>query len=113
MIAVKVDERTRAIGLEVRPAAAVASVERRVADRVVLLVVRRLQILAEAELQRRPAAAEQIGDLNRAVELERLRVALDRNATQARLDHLQQLQRAYTRKALLVVDQKLTADYTD
>jgi hypothetical protein len=59
------------------------------------------------------AAAEQIGDLNRAVELEKLRLALDRNATQARLDHLQQLQRAYTRKAVRVVDQKLTADYTD
>jgi tetratricopeptide (TPR) repeat protein len=59
------------------------------------------------------AAAEQIGDLNRAVELERLRLALDKNATQARLDHLQQLQRAYTRKPLLVVDQKLTADYTE
>jgi hypothetical protein len=59
------------------------------------------------------AAAEQIGDLNRAVEFERLRLALDKNATQARLDHLQELQRAYTRKMLLVVDQKLTADYTD
>jgi uncharacterized protein HemY len=58
-------------------------------------------------------AAEQIGDLNRAVELERLRLALDKNATQARLNHLQQLRRAYTRKALLVVDQRLTADYTD
>ena len=59
------------------------------------------------------AAAEQIGDLNRAVELERLRLLLDKSATQARLDHLQQLQRAYTRKAFFVVDQKLTADYTD
>jgi tetratricopeptide (TPR) repeat protein len=59
------------------------------------------------------AAAEQIGDLNRAVEFERLRLALDKNATQARLDHLQELQRAYTRKMLFVVDQKLTADYTD
>jgi DNA-binding SARP family transcriptional activator len=58
-------------------------------------------------------AAEQIGDLNRAVELERLRLVLDRNATQARLDHLQQLQRAYTRKTFFVVDQKLTADYTE
>jgi hypothetical protein len=41
------------------------------------------------------AAAEQIGDLNRALELERLKLALvstvpERNATQARLDHLQQ-----------------------
>jgi hypothetical protein len=48
-------------------------------------------------------AAEQIGDLNRAVELERLRLVLvttlsERSATLARLDHLQQ---------------KLAADNTD
>ncbi|HEX3250693.1 MAG TPA: tetratricopeptide repeat protein [Pyrinomonadaceae bacterium] len=40
-------------------------------------------------------AAEQIGDLNRALELERLRLTLvttasEKNATQARMDHLQQ-----------------------
>jgi hypothetical protein len=58
-------------------------------------------------------AAEQIGDLNRAVELERLRLALDRNATEARLDRLQQLQSLHTRKATLAIDQRLTADYTD
>jgi len=60
-------------------------------------------------------AAEQIGDLNRAVELEKLRLSLDRSATQARLDHLQQLQlaAARTRKAAFVVDQKLTTDITE
>jgi hypothetical protein len=59
-------------------------------------------------------AAEQIGDLNRAVELEQLRLALvdtasDRKATVARLDHLQQLQAApgRFRKVSLVVDQRL------
>jgi hypothetical protein len=59
-------------------------------------------------------AAEQSGDLNRAVELERLRLAIaassaERNATQARLDHLQQLQSSASRvqKATLVVDQRL------
>ena len=62
------------------------------------------------------AAAEQLGDLNRAVELERLRLPLvntlsERNATQVRLDHLQQLQStaARTRRVSLVVDQKLVA----
>jgi hypothetical protein len=59
------------------------------------------------------AAAEQIGDLNRAVELERLRMALDKTTTSARLAHLEQLQNAVTRKAFLIVDQKLTTDYTD
>jgi len=56
-------------------------------------------------------AAEQTGDLNRAVEFERLRLGLDKNATQARLDHLQQLQTlaARTRKSSLVVDQRLIA----
>jgi hypothetical protein len=44
-------------------------------------------------------AAEQLGDLNRAEDLERLRLGLidtaaERKATLARLDHLQQLQRA-------------------
>src|SRR6185369_131473 len=48
------------------------------------------------------AAAEQLGDLNRAVKLERLRFALvdtlsERNATQTRLDHLQQLQASAAR----------------
>jgi len=61
-------------------------------------------------------AAEQLGELNRAVELERLRLALvntsaERNATQARLDHLQQLQSSANRvrKTSFVVDQKLVA----
>ena len=54
------------------------------------------------------AAAEQIGDLNRAVEFERLRLALDKNVTQARLDHLQQqwaeaaLRQAITRRGARV-----------
>ena len=63
------------------------------------------------------AAAEQLGDLNRAVEIERLRLALvgtlsERHATQARLDHLQQLQSsvARVRKESLVIDQRLVAD---
>jgi hypothetical protein len=62
------------------------------------------------------AVAEQLGDLNRAVEFERLRLALvdnlsERHATQARLDHLQQLQITADgmRKVPLVVDQRLVA----
>jgi hypothetical protein len=62
------------------------------------------------------AAAEQVSDLNRAVEFEQLRLALlstesDRKTTQARLDHLQQLQNAPARlrKVSLVVDQRLVA----
>ncbi len=61
-------------------------------------------------------AAQQIGDLNRAIELERRRLAFantpaERNAAQARLDNLQQLQTAAgrVRKTPLVVDQKLVA----
>jgi Flp pilus assembly protein TadD len=64
------------------------------------------------------AAAEQIGDLKRALELERLRLALlttisERNASNARLDHLQQLQSSAVRKRSLIVDQRLTTDFTD
>jgi hypothetical protein len=62
------------------------------------------------------AAAEQLGDLNRAVELEQLRLPLtstlsERNATQGRLNHLQQLQSAVARtpRVSLVVDQRLVA----
>ena len=62
------------------------------------------------------SAAEQVGDLNRALEFERLRLASvntlsERNATQARLDHLEQLQTAAARirRVSLVVDQKLVA----
>jgi hypothetical protein len=65
-------------------------------------------------LARLSIAAEQIRDLNRAVELERLRLVfvdtlVERNATQARLDHLQELQTSMgrVRKASLVVDQRL------
>jgi hypothetical protein len=60
-------------------------------------------------------AAEQLGDLNRAVQLEQLRLALvhtisEKNATQARLDHLQQLQNAAReRKGSFVIDQRLVA----
>lgn len=61
-------------------------------------------------------AAEHVGDLNRAIELERLRLAFvdtvsERNATQARLDNLQQLQttEGRRRKAPFVIDQKLVA----
>lgn len=61
-------------------------------------------------------AAEQVGDLNRAVEFERLRLALantesERKTTQARLDHLQQLQSAPSRirKISLLVDHRLVA----
>lgn len=59
-------------------------------------------------------AAEQIGDLNRAMELERLRLALldtvsAKRATQARLDHLQQLRSAAgrVRRVSFVVDHRL------
>ncbi|HEX6717331.1 MAG TPA: hypothetical protein VF088_09470, partial [Pyrinomonadaceae bacterium] len=62
-------------------------------------------------------AAEQLGDLNRAVELERLRLAAvttvsERNATQTRLDHLEQLQSTAgrIRKVAFVVDQKPVGD---
>jgi len=58
-------------------------------------------------------AAEQIGDLNRALELEKQRLALDKNISSARLDHLKQLQNSVARKAVLIVDQKLTTDYTE
>jgi len=47
------------------------------------------------------------------VDLERQRLELDHNAPHARLAHLEQLQNSVTRKAFLIVDQKLTADYTD
>jgi Flp pilus assembly protein TadD len=58
-------------------------------------------------------AAEQLGDLNRAYELEQLRLALlvkkpDRDLAQARLDHLREIQNgAQPRKLSLVIDQRL------
>ncbi|HYV13023.1 MAG TPA: tetratricopeptide repeat protein [Pyrinomonadaceae bacterium] len=58
-------------------------------------------------------AAEQLGDLNRAVELEQLRLALltkqpDRDLAQARLNHLHELRTgAQPRKLSLVIDQRL------
>jgi hypothetical protein len=58
-------------------------------------------------------AAEQLGDLNRAYELEQLRLALlikkpDRDLAQARLDHLRERQNgAQPRKLSLVIDQRL------
>ena len=58
-------------------------------------------------------AAEQLGDLNRAVELEQLRLALlikkpDRDLAQARLDHLRELQIGTQEKKLsLLIDQRL------
>src|SRR6185369_17767449 len=58
-------------------------------------------------------AAEQLGDLNRAYELEQLRLALlikepDRDLAQARLDHLRELRTgAQPRKLSLVIDQRL------
>jgi hypothetical protein len=60
------------------------------------------------------AAAEQVGDLNRALEFERLRLASvntpsERNATQARVDHLEQLQQTRMPKLSLVVDQRLVS----
>jgi tetratricopeptide (TPR) repeat protein len=67
-------------------------------------------------LARLSTAAEQVGELNRALAFERLRLALvnsvsERNATQARVDHLEQLQSAAgrIRRVALVVDQKLVA----
>ena len=58
-------------------------------------------------------AAEQLGDLNRACELEQVRLALlikqpDRDLAQARLDHLRELRNgAQPRKLSLVIDQRL------
>lgn len=58
-------------------------------------------------------AAEQLGDLTRAYELEQLRLALlikqpDREVAQARLDHLRELKNgAQPRKLSLVIDQRL------
>jgi len=57
-------------------------------------------------------AAEQLGDLNRAYELEQVRLALltkqpDRDLAQARLDHLREVQNgAQPRKLSLVIDQR-------
>ena len=58
-------------------------------------------------------AAEQLGDLNRAYELEQVRLALlikqpDRDLAQARLDHLREMRRGVQpRKLSLVIDQRL------
>src|SRR6185436_5045699 len=58
-------------------------------------------------------AAERLGDLNRAYELEQLRLALlikqpDRDLAQARLNHLRELRTgAQPRKLSLVIDQRL------
>ena len=58
-------------------------------------------------------AAEQLGDLNRATELEQLRLALlikqsDRDTALARLDHLREVRDgAQPRKLSLVIDQRL------
>jgi hypothetical protein len=58
-------------------------------------------------------AAEQLGDLNRAYDLEQLRLALlikqpDRDLAQARLNHLHELRNgAQPRKLSLVIDQRL------
>jgi cellulose synthase operon protein C len=57
-------------------------------------------------------AAEQLGDLNRAYELEQLRLALlikepDRNVAKARLDHLRELRNgSQPRNLSLVIDQR-------
>jgi tetratricopeptide (TPR) repeat protein len=59
------------------------------------------------------SAAEQLGDLKRAEELEQLRLALlskqpDRDLSQARLDHLREVRSgAQPRKLSLVIDQRL------
>jgi len=59
------------------------------------------------------SAAEQLGDLNRAYELDQLRLALlikqsDRDLAQARLNHLRELRSgAQPRKLSLVIDQRL------
>jgi hypothetical protein len=58
-------------------------------------------------------AAEQLGDLSRAYDLEQLRLALltkqpDRDLAQARLNHLREVQSgAQPRKLSLVIDQRL------
>ena len=84
----------------------------------------RYQTLAQRAEERRRAshvtvlellsvAAEQLGDLNRAYELEQLRLALlskqsDRDVALARLDHLRETRNgAQPRKLSLVIDQRL------
>jgi len=58
-------------------------------------------------------AAEQLGDLKRAEELEQLRLALlskqpDRDLSKARLNHLREVRNgAQPRKLSLVIDQRL------
>ena len=87
---------------------------------------RYLTLRARAELREREtrlelleflsAAAERIGDLNRAIALAQARLALlvkaeDRNAVEARIEQLREAQRKIERqwKPLLVVDQRLVA----
>ena len=93
-------------------------------DQAQLLFVARYQTLLQRAEERRRAshvnmleslsiAAEQIGDLNRAYELEQLRLALlskqsDRDLALARLDHLREVRNgAQPRKLSLVIDQRL------
>ena len=92
-------------------------------DQAQLFVARYQTLLQRAEERRRAShvnmleslsiAAEQIGDLNRAYELEQLRLALlskqsDRDLALARLDHLREVRNgAQPRKLSLVIDQRL------
>jgi hypothetical protein len=114
---------------ENQPAAAL-----KIADRVaafqpnqseqVVVTSARYQTLQQRAAERRRAshvnllellsiAAEQLGDLKRAYELEQLRLALlikqpDRDLAQARLDHLREVQNGvHPRKLSLVIDQRL------
>ena len=114
-----------------QPVAALKMAERVVAfqpkkdqqDQAAVSVARYQTLFQRAEERRRMSrenllellsiAAEQLGDLNRATELEQLRLALlikqsDRDTALARLDHLREVRDgAQPRKLSLVIDQRL------
>jgi predicted Zn-dependent protease len=114
---------------ENQPAAALKIAERVAAfqpnqSEHVVITSARYQTLQQRATERRRAshvnllellsiAAEQLGDLKRAYELEQLRLALlikqpDRDLAQARLDHLRDVQNGvHPRKLSLVIDQRL------
>jgi tetratricopeptide (TPR) repeat protein len=114
---------------ENQPAAALKIAERVAAfqpnqSEHVVITSARYQTLQQRATERRRAshvnllellsiAAEQLGDLKRAYELEQLRLALlikqpDRDLAQARLDHLREVQNGvHPRKLSLVIDQRL------
>jgi hypothetical protein len=111
-----------------QPAAALKIAERVAAfqpdkSEQVVVIAGRYQTLQQRAAERRRAshvnllellsiAAEQLGDLKRAYELEHVRLALlikqpDRDLAQARLDHLREVQTGQQpRKLSLVIDER-------